>query len=217
MATRVFYHICAMNHWESVLRDQVSKLVFSGLYDVVETIHCFCTGPEARRAALVVKTFGKKFCVEVCDAEDTSGERITLMNIHRFVSPQDKVLYFHTKGVTKLPPSENVFYWNFYMEYHLIKNFARCLQVLEEADVVGLDFYARSLPHFSGNFWWARGDHLLKLSDFTAQQGDKYAYTETWVSGGHDGLTPRLAQLAHSGNDHYTVAYHPSTYVDTPK
>ncbi len=214
MATRVFYHICAMNHWESVLRDQASKLLFSGLYDVAEAIHCFCTGPEARRASVVVQHFGKKFCVEACDPEDKSGERFTLMNIHKFISPHDSVLYIHTKGVTKLPPSENVFFWNLYMEYHLIKHYQLCLEVLHQADVVGLDFYEKSLPHFSGNFWWARGDHLLKLTEYANEKGDKYAYTETWVCGGHDGLTPRLAQLAHSRNDHYTTAFPPILYVD---
>jgi hypothetical protein len=204
-----------MNHWESVLRDQAGKILFSGLYDTTETIHCFCTGPEARRAALIVTRFGKKFYVEACDPEDKSGERFTLMNIHTFISPEDTVLYLHTKGVTKLPPSENVVLWNFYMEYHLIKQYQLCLELLEQgADVVGLDFYPHSLPHFSGNFWWARGDHLLKLADYTHETGDKYAYTETWVCGGHQKLTPRLVQLAHSGNDHYTVPYHPIMYVD---
>lgn len=212
---RVVYHICAMNHWESVLRDQASKLLFSGLYDDVVAIHCYCSGPEARRAAHVIQSFGAKFRVEACDSEDKSGERFTLMKIHTHVAPLDKVLYIHTKGVTKLPPSENVFFWNFYMEYHLIKRYATCLDILDHADVVGLDFYAQSLPHFSGNFWWARGDHLLTLATYAEEEGDKYAYTETWVCGGHQKLTPRLVQLAHSGNDHYTFPYHPITYVDS--
>jgi hypothetical protein len=214
--TRVFYHICAMNHWESVLRDQAGKILFSGLYDIVETIHCFCAGPEARRAARIIQSFGKKFTVEVCDPEDKSGERLTLMNIHRFITTtNEKVLYLHTKGVTKLPPSENVFLWNFYMEYHLIRHYQRCLDLLEHADVVGLDFYPQSLPHFSGNFWWARGEYLLTLADYARATGDKYTYTETWVCGGHQKLTPRLVQLAHSGNDHYTTPYHPIMYVDS--
>jgi hypothetical protein len=203
-----------MNHWESVLRDQLGKLLFSGVYDVAQTVHCFCAGPEARRAALVVSQFGVKFRVEACAPEDTRGERLTLMSIHKYISPQDKVLYLHTKGVTKLPPSENVFFWNFYMEYHLLKNYMQCLEALDHADVVGLDFYPQSLPHFSGNFWWARGDHLLKLKAQDTIEGDKYMCTETWVCGGHDGLTPILEMLGHSGNDHYTIPYPPRRYVD---
>ena len=219
MRVRVFYHICALNHWESVVRDQLAKLVFSGLYDAAVAVHCFCTGPEAMRAAALVQTFGAKFIVERCDAEDRSGERFTLMRMPALLDQdtahtdtETACLYIHTKGVTKIPPSAPVFYWQWYMDYFLIKNFKTCLAMLETHDVVGVDFYPASGPHFSGNFWWARADWIRALPLYDGpEDADKYTGTETWVC---SGTSPRLCQLAHSRTNLYTTALPPAPYVD---
>lgn len=216
MPLRILYHCCALNHWESVVRDQCARIIFSGLYDKVDAIHCVCVGPEARRCAAVLQRFGFKFRVEACAPEDKSGERISLRHIPTLVQPEDLVFYIHTKGVTKVPPSESVYWWNFYMEYFLVRQHARCTDLLATSDVVGLDFYAESMPHFSGNFWWARGDYLLSLTPPALEPDkDRYVNTETWVCGASENKTPRLVQVAHSYNDHYTVPLHAYKYVDS--
>lgn len=213
MVIRVFYHVCALNHWESILRDQASKLLFSGLYDETTAIHCFCVGPEAKRAATLLLDFGAKFRIEVCAPEDRSAERLTLRHMRGLIAPDDKVLYMHTKGVTKIPPSLEIYWWAFYMEYYLIKKFRQCLDLLEQSDVVGLDYYPASAPHFSGNFWWARGAYLQTLTPPCPDlDKDKYHNTETWVCGGTS-PRPRLAQIMHSQNDHYTHSFPASRYV----
>ena len=215
MPIRVLYHCCALNHWESVVRDQCAKILFSGLYDATDAIHCVCVGPEARRCGGLLQNFGFKFKVEACVPEDLSGERITLRHIPSVVKPEDCVLYIHTKGVTKIPPSECVYWWNLYMEYFLIRHHRQCVDLLATSDVVGLDYYPQSLPHFSGNFWWARGDYLLSLPPPDLEPGkDRYQNTETWVCGGATDKKPRLAQIAHSRNDHYTAALYAYRYVD---
>lgn len=218
MAIKVFYHVAALNHWEMVVRDHVAKLIFSSLYDVVEAVVCICVGPEAERAGALLRGFGAKFHIHTCDSEDKSGERKTLMAIPSLVTAEDQVLYIHSKGVTKIPPSEPVYYWQWYMDYFLIKDHARCRTLLKDHDVVGLDFYPLSKPHFSGNFWWARGDWIHQLALYDGpEEADKYTHTETWVCGGHSpALKARLFQLAHSRLPLYTVALKPSAYVDGP-
>lgn len=213
MSVRVVYHVCALNHWESIVRDQASKLLFSGLYDAAIAIHCVCVGPEAKRAAALLPEFGAKFRIEACSPEDRSAERLTLRHLSRLVTPADKVLYMHTKGVTKLPPSLEVYWWAFYMEYYLIRKFKQCLDLLDQNDVVGLDYYSLSAPHFSGNFWWARGAYLETLTPpLLEPDKDKYHNTETWVCSGN----VRLAQIKHSQNDHYTHSFPARRYVDAP-
>lgn len=214
MAIRIFYHVCALNHWEMLLKEQVAKLIFSGLVDAADAVHCVCVGPEARKASLLLRVYGPKFTIEVSDPEDKTAERLTLRTLHAIVQEEDKVLYLHTKGTTKIPPSENVYWWNFYMEYFLIKGYRTCLDALETCDVVGVDYYPESLPHFSGNFWWARGKHLRRLEP-PALQGDKYTNTETWVCGGSQGLEVTVCQLLHSHNDHYTTAIFPRCYMES--
>lgn len=162
-ALRVVYHICATGPWEGIVRDQLTKLVFSGLYECLAAVHCCISGPEATRVPAVVTEYGSKVRVEHVDPEDDTYERMTLTRMRQWVEPDDRVLYIHTKGVTK-PDSLCVYHWRFFMEYYLVHRWRECVSALDGgAHVVGVMFRARPHPHFSGNFWWCTGAHALRL------------------------------------------------------
>ena len=95
------------------------------------------------------------------------------------------------------------------MQYFVLKEHHVCLRLLEESfDLCGVDFLTSPLPHYSGNFWWARAAYYLKLP---ALIGDEYLAPEMYVASGY----PRHAALWESENNMYMIEYPPKRYVDT--
>lgn len=40
-ATYIFYHICCLDGIESIVKEQIERIIFSGLYEKVDAIYCF--------------------------------------------------------------------------------------------------------------------------------------------------------------------------------
>ena len=62
----LFHHIVAMNQWQHVVRDQLSKVVWSGLYDRMDVSYVTCSASSEEAAANcteLVESFGAKFRV----------------------------------------------------------------------------------------------------------------------------------------------------------
>jgi hypothetical protein len=167
MAVKVFIHICAINHIADVLREIVTCMHMSGLYADAERIYCYIAG-EPNKIEWVVaflRRSGKRFHIVQTAPGDTSYERLTLEDAHRHITPDDQVLYIHTKGVSKARESQQTPFikdWVYMMEYFLIGRYRECLAHLETVDTVGVNYRAHP-PHWSGNWWWVRGDYFLKL------------------------------------------------------
>ena len=49
----VFYHVYVANNWEEVVCDQLSKLIFSGLYREAAAIHVGIAAKERRVRGLL--------------------------------------------------------------------------------------------------------------------------------------------------------------------
>lgn len=177
-AIKVFYHVCAMNHWEAVVREQMTALLFSGLYDACERVHCFVAGPSADACKAALERYGGKVAATARPL-DTTYERLTLnaMRNEGLVAPNDRVFYMHSKGVTK-PGQPNVDDWRFFLMHNLVKEWRTCVRLLDAHDAVGANFRGAPLPHFSGNLWWATGAHILRLPP---QATADYIGPEMWI------------------------------------
>lgn len=171
---RIFYHIACINNWRSVVRDQFMKIIFSGLYHKTDTIHCFMVIPPYESSedyTAYVQRFGNKIRIEqTVSTTDPSGcdEWFTLGQMRSYIDPEDRVLYLHTKGVTRFHRPEmfpNVEDWRDLMDYHLIHRHNECLDTLRTIDVVGINYMGGHPPHYSGNYWWCTGKHFLSLPD----------------------------------------------------
>jgi len=185
----IFYHIFCNEETMRVLRDQVTKITYSGLYDAVDQIYCCIVGEEAhiQNVKTFVESLPKKFIIHATGPNDTTYERFTLTKIAPLVKDNDVFLYIHTKGVTRTKNKNNdltyseTYLWRNYMEHFLIKNYKSCLEKLKEYDVVGVRYSTRLIgPHFSGNFWWSTGKYWTKLTS-SVQIGDTYYDPEAYL------------------------------------
>lgn len=102
-------------------------------------------------------------------------ENITKRKIYQHAFNEDAyILYFHTKGITSimkhLKSGEMHFlrkyqYWRYYLNWGVLENWSACVNGLQTCDVAGVNFMLEPSPHFSGNFWWSKSEHIRKLPD----------------------------------------------------
>jgi hypothetical protein len=205
----IFYHIYCNQYTLEVLKDQMIKIIYSGLYKTCNNIYYFLTGDNIyiNICDNYIKRCGKKFIIGGVGVNDKSYERFTLLKIKKYINANDKFLYIHSKGVTK-QNNQYVTDWRNVMEYFLIYNYKNCLKELDEYDTVGINHYGN---HYSGNFWWTKGSYYLKLSN----QIEKY-YTapENYICT----KKPKYKNLYSTkleGSGHYRNLYSIDNYIDT--
>lgn len=187
----------------------MAKLHFSGLYDACTDVNCWVSGEHAAEARAVLLEQGRKVVVHACEPGDASYERLTLLGMRPLVRPDDKILYLHSKGVTKgnaTNVATNVLHWRQYMEWQLVKGWKRCVDLLDTADAVGCN-HRPSPHHYSGNFWWCTGRHFLRLPPSI---GGDYLDPEMYVLS----VPCRPVALPCSGVNHYHEPYPLARYCD---
>lgn len=201
---KIFYHVYAgKGRWQPIVYDQMTKLLYSGL--LLECVACFITivGPDYEACREYVMTYPNVFVKAV--PNDSSMERLTLLSIHHHIHPDDYILYIHSKGVTKYD-MDIIRDWRNLMEWCLISNYKKCLELLEKHDVVGINRLSMPTPHFSGNFWWTKGSHYLRLPQ---EIGPEYTDPEMYVLS----VDCWTYSLFESGVNHYTEIYPMVRYV----
>jgi len=176
---KIFYHIYAWNGtWKTIVPDQLSKLMYSGLLKKSFKLYVYIVGPEGYDCAKFVGGYPN---VEIIvDVNNQTAERVTLLGMRQFIKPDDYVLYLHSKGVTKTDFEIwlRINDWRNLMEYHLIYRHEECLEKLKEHDVIGVNRLLTPSPHFSGNFWWAKASYVLSLPETI---GGNYLDPEQYV------------------------------------
>ena len=211
MAIKVFYHICAINNALDVVKTHVMMIHMSCLYDDVDGIYCCVSGepPLIQQVCDFLSTAGKKFIIQKVAPQDTSYERLTLYAMHELVQPTDLVLYIHSKNVRY--KNDCVEDWSRMLSYFVIKHHRTCQHLLQNGyDVVGCNYHNGNgmYPyHFSGNFWWSRGDYYLTLPH---QIGSEYCAPEFYVCQNK----PRAYCLYSSHVSHHSTPWKLSQYVD---
>ena len=216
----VFYHIYCNKLTYDVVKSQIVNIIFSGLYDRVDAINCFLTGEPRYIHELenLIHGSGKKFNVTAKGPHDTTYERFTLLKIHDHITPTDKLLYIHSKGVSK-EKSDNIFWWKTYMEYFLMVKAEQCIHLLDTYDTVGVKWDKGSsyedyiVPdHYSGNFWWTKGSYFLTLPQMI---GPRYTDPESYISIMKPKQYVLDSHVNKPGPNFYNVAVYPKFYADT--
>ena len=220
----VFYHIYCNTHAASVVKDQCLRIIFSNLYRRADAIYCFLAGEQAKidEVEALIKHLGKKFIVAAKGPGDTTYERFTLLKIPKYIKPEDRFLYIHSKGVSKSNGinAEDVFWWRTWLEYGLMTKYEECLEKLKEYDVVGVNYSERLIgKHFSGNFWWATGKYYLSLPTDISNGGPKpYNEPERYIlTGPGVKYTDIEAGRLPENQGLYGTNLYPNKYVDFNK
>lgn len=216
----VFYHIFCNPQTLNVVRDQVMKMIYSGLYRDAKQIYCFLTGDaeNVKKLEEYIGTLPSKFKIEKKGVGDTTFERFTLGSIRDLVTDQDRFLYMHSKGVTRMHEnnyvSECITLWRGFMEYYLIALYKKCLAKLADHDIVGVLHRDEKIgDHFSGNFWWSTGKYFRQLCKDKAI-GTEYYDAEAYIFKG----SPKYYAIDHGHIDRqkclYSTPLVPKLYVD---
>ena len=134
----------------------------------------------------------------------------TLRLLHQFSmhTPNTKVLYVHTKGISYTKNDYRYtgsLDWINYMLYFLCEKSKNCLELLDYNDVVGCNYNDNELAHFSGNFWWATTKYLKSLE--TSFLTDKMS-AEWWLCT----KNPIKSELWNSMINHYHYRYERNMY-----
>jgi hypothetical protein len=182
------------------------KLQKSGLYDAADYIFVNVNGNEKMPFEL------SKVHINRNSTGDQSTEYYALKALYDYSIVRDcRVLFLHSKGVTWSDASRfdarievteemtfrigdiynNVQNWKQYIEYFSIDKWNRCVELLDEYDVVGTEWIHSSvvrmktynIPHYSGGVWWANSNYIRKLDpNFITNNMILFRFaTELWV------------------------------------
>lgn len=173
-------HVACMNHWDTVIKQQIWKVKESGLLAATQRIFWGVVGePDT---LFFDPIFMSKVEIKFTDSNLALYEFPTLRILEDLCRRRDAIVwYIHTKGVSVYPPNRGKEAWREYMEYFVVDNWKKCHEAIEAgADAVGTIWQPKS-HHFAGNFWWASSDHIKRLPAIsTLDHADRLA-AEQWI------------------------------------
>ncbi len=207
MEIHCFVHLAIMNDWERIYREQLAKIVRSGLSKLLDGMHISMVGAEEDKK---IPLLAGKAEIEYQSPNLKEYEFPTLKLIKNFSQNVDaKILYLHSKGVSKFGQVEKPYVedWRNYLEYFVIERYQNCLEALETVSVCGANWALAPLPHFSGNFWWARSDYIRTLPEPVWRE--QRIAAELWLGT----RNPTVMNLFSSNVDHYNERFPRERYI----
>jgi hypothetical protein len=205
MIIKGFWHIYLVNHWYSIVVDQLRIMLNSSLYDACEEINIGCLGAEDQRA-LLQKLFidqYPKLKIKYYSEEHAKYEFETLKLIE--ATPGDYAgFYFHTKAVTN--PSDTIQnHWRAWLNEAILNRWEQhYLNVCSDVNNVAALIYIQQggsignyevssvnhcMPpkhpeHFSGNFWWFSRHYINRLPKIDSLNKANRWQAEQWICRG---------------------------------
>lgn len=170
--------------------NQIRRLKRSGLFDAAGEIYCVITGPYAKEINELISLHGKIRVLEInLDDKELEFEGRTLKYLYRMTRPEDKVFYFHTKGISYISAQNRVHGvytsprnvranngWRHCMEFFCIDDWRWCVHGLGPSyDTTGCMLLFWPFYMYAGNFWWSIGRHILKQEEPLVWPGHDYA------------------------------------------
>lgn len=174
MKLKIYIHIIDLPGWQTLLRDQLSKIDASGLGAAAAEIN-FCLNGSLSNYTDWVATQKSRTNAKFAHVWHSYSlfEYPTLDYIKRQcdadADPDTAILYLHPKGISQdqkystWRPKPNLQDWRNFMEYWVIEQWPDCIEKLKTHDAVGVNLRTWPWPHFSGNMWWATADYIRKL------------------------------------------------------
>lgn len=160
------------------------------------------------------------------NASKNLDERYTHQKIYDDCLKEDQnVLYLHSKGIMSIVNNltipgraskyKNRFYWRQFMN-NVIYDWKECVRGLETHDVSGIDYQDDPSPHFRGNFFWTKSEHVRKLPSPSDKQWYidlKAKVNNDWLNSVCDRFSTELWVGSLSNTKFYNVRSNNGDYI----
>ena len=202
----VFYHIYLCDKVNTIVEEQLNKLIDSKLIENAE-LNIIISGEDPYNSKIILGEKNLYWINKFAKVWYSGGnhyELPTLQQLYDHAKIHDgNYLYMHTKGCSRINDADNpkavfgpyignysyknVENWRHIMEHFNIEHWKECNDALDEGyDLCGCNYMKLNhlgngpLGHYSGNFWWAKSDFIKKLRDPRTLSGDRLSY-EFWI------------------------------------
>jgi hypothetical protein len=159
---KVFFHIATLGNYQGIVTEILESLKSSGLFKKIEKL---CVGIVG--TGHVAGLDDERIIILYRYPELHRMEFETLKHVQQIAveDPDCLILYLHTKGCSAPAGAKSAVQadWRRYMLHFLVERHEECFTALADHDVCGVDWRIEPCRHFSGNFWWARGNYLATL------------------------------------------------------
>jgi hypothetical protein len=187
----IYFHICQINNWIEIVTYIYELILTSGLIDIIDELCIGVLGNDIIKLKQILSH--EKVRIVYISNNLNEYERPTLYKLYdRCQYEECKVLYIHSKGVTR-PGVASIVAWLKYLCYFNIERYYDCIKILDNYDICGtewMDFVGITDPkhrylgdkyisdHFRGNFFWSNSYYIRKLPK---NIGDHYIDPELWI------------------------------------
>jgi hypothetical protein len=195
----IVYHLFQVAGWEQLFSEQMGLLFTSGLMD------------NARLTLSVNGTFElPAIGHETIYRTDGFSEKPSLLLTRQYAEefPDSRILYFHSKGISH--PTKNQDDWRMMMQHFIIMKWREAVALLDDHDVVGVNWRTFPVPHSSGNYWWANASFLRQLDLNFLNDHDRMSQ-EFWIGS----TKGKIANMYETDLDHYNQACPSSSYCSS--
>lgn len=178
------YHIGCVGCYLHVVGKQLETLHTSGLYDRMKKLIIFISNNNESDFMLknILEKYDPKNKFVLQTSKHNLMEKFAINEFRRHIKDEAYVFYFHSKGVSHSLEEKKFHNWRKILDYYTIKQWKLNLKLLLRHAVVGCFLCKYPTYHFSGNFWWARTEYLMKLPNC----GNRYLSPEMWIGGNYD-------------------------------
>lgn len=183
----------------NIIREQMVALKSSGLLDVASEFIVGINGGDTSRdiASLLIPSKARI----VMHGLQCRNECRTILMVEEWVkaNPRWNVLYFHSKGATRLANDPMITNWRNCLMNHLVLGWWKCVSILgNRIDSVGCHWLTGQVDGtqnlWGGNFWWSTSEFIATLPSFAKNpriplmggiDSEKSRYeAEVWIGSG---------------------------------
>ena len=181
MKIKGFWHIYLINHWYSIILDQLRILLISGLYDQCEEINISCIGDEIQKTYLeqfILTPYPKlklKFYSNKAELYEFPALRLIEEDNSEYLG-----FYFHLKAVTR-PFDLMQNHWRSWLNEMILNRWEENKNRVENNYDVSSVNYFTNPDHFSGNFWWFNSQYIKSLPKIDTLDLTYRWYAEQWI------------------------------------
>lgn len=193
MRNVLYYHAYLTDDygaWANIFMEQMKQLEDSGLKDNLDNAVVSCITKDDLRWLSFRSMFNHYFpnctiygfmdnnpddnhMLQNLNTDKSMTENLLLHNMWKDSFDGDfNILYLHTKGVTAQKKHLEVgdvdtyikyYYWRNYMQWGTIEKWRECVEALKSYDTAGASYKTEPSPHYMGNFWWSKSQHIRTL------------------------------------------------------